>query len=527
MMISFFEMSIAAVAAAGAMIILAVAFVAIASKRPGLAAAIGGLFLLTIGFGAMALFWVYTMRSAPTSAIIYEDPTSATTVSLTTPVSQHRNGTTHFSWDVSLIPLKFLFVAAVAFVVIKIVRAAANKPSGGRGNWWPALLLVPLAAFLVLGSVRYQVRSGTEAQVAEVPLPHVVVSPIDEQLRRAAEKTREIQSRIARADIHELMDQSDAPRIPLAPPEPTAPSPPAESPPSEAASAPEPDNANDDAEPKGNDADNVAKVQENKDSGNAKPKDSENEAPAAADESSVAPAASDAAPPVATATQKPGAKPSEAAEVEESIATTIDESSNQNAEPRPKWVDDQPKRVGSEPREVVITDEWASDEEWNRARDIALMLKTYERIQHLIGAPYQGNILDHRMNSANSWSDHRLRQLACAGITLDWVHRAIAQEEYLETVQHDFGPMKKSYTLVEFSPAVDNELRQHWRAYERRERFEMFGAGAGSVLGLIGLAYGLLRFDTYTKGYYTKPLFLGVSAAIIGALLFLTLISVI
>ena len=46
----------------------------------------------------------------------------------------------------------------------------------------------------------------------------------------------------------------------------------------------------------------------------------------------------------------------------------------------------------------------------------------------------------------------------------------------------------------------------------------MVGAGAGSVLGLIGLVFGLLKVDTWTKGYYTKRLFLGVPAAIIGLL---------
>jgi hypothetical protein len=44
------------------------------------------------------------------------------------------------------------------------------------------------------------------------------------------------------------------------------------------------------------------------------------------------------------------------------------------------------------------------------------------------------------------------------------------------------------------------------------------GAGAGSILGLLGLIYGLLKVDTWTRGYYTKRLFLGVPAAIIGLL---------
>ncbi len=40
------------------------------------------------------------------------------------------------------------------------------------------------------------------------------------------------------------------------------------------------------------------------------------------------------------------------------------------------------------------------------------------------------------------------------------------------------------------------------------------GLLAAAVLGLLGAVYGLLKIDTWTKGYYTKRLFLGVPAVI-------------
>ena len=83
--------------------------------------------------------------------------------------------------------------------------------------------------------------------------------------------------------------------------------------------------------------------------------------------------------------------------------------------------------------------------------------------------------------------------------------------------------MKKLYTLVEFTPSVDAELLRRWDELRRQDRFAVVGTGAGSVLGLIGLAFGLLKVDTWTKGYYTKRLFLGVPAAIIGVLALLGL----
>jgi hypothetical protein len=145
------------------------------------------------------------------------------------------------------------------------------------------------------------------------------------------------------------------------------------------------------------------------------------------------------------------------------------------------------------------------------------MLKTYERIQWLNGAPYREDWVDRVRSLEDAVHDWRIHELQEAGITLAYVHQEIAKKEYFETVERSFGPMKKLYTLIEFTPAVDRELRQRWDAYQRQQSFAVVGAGAGGVLGLLGLCYGLLKVDTWTKGYYTKRLFLGVPAAIIGA----------
>ena len=47
----------------------------------------------------------------------------------------------------------------------------------------------------------------------------------------------------------------------------------------------------------------------------------------------------------------------------------------------------------------------------------------------------------------------------------------------------------------------------------------MVGMGAGSMFALLSLVFALLKVDTWTKGYYSKRLFLGVPLAIIGVLL--------
>ena len=183
---------------------------------------------------------------------------------------------------------------------------------------------------------------------------------------------------------------------------------------------------------------------------------------------------------------------------------------------RPDWVKYSSKRVGEVQREVLVTDEWSTERECQRAADIGLLLATYEHIQRLVGDTYEQHSTDiHSVSDDSAEAHFRLHQMRSAGITVDYIRREIAKEEYLETVERSVGPMMKLYTLVEFSPSVDRELRNFWDSYRRQERLAAVGFGAGGILGLLGFVYGLLKVDTWTKGYYTKRLFVGVPAAII------------
>jgi len=46
--------------------------------------------------------------------------------------------------------------------------------------------------------------------------------------------------------------------------------------------------------------------------------------------------------------------------------------------------------------------------------------------------------------------------------------------------------MKKLYTLIEFNPNIDRQLRQYWDAFQRKESFAVVGAGAGGVTAMVG-----------------------------------------
>jgi hypothetical protein len=190
-----------------------------------------------------------------------------------------------------------------------------------------------------------------------------------------------------------------------------------------------------------------------------------------------------------------------------------------SSERRPEWVRQRPKHVGNVRRDVVTTDEYASSDECYWAADRLLQLKTYEHLQRLVGTPYGSDRALQLRNEVLNIEGHTpwfLTELAKAGITADYIRREIARDEYLEESQRSFGPMLKLYTLLEFSPSVDNELHQRWEASQRQDRLAAVGFGATGVLGLLGFAWGLLKVDTWTKGYYTKRLFIGVPLAILG-----------
>ncbi len=193
----------------------------------------------------------------------------------------------------------------------------------------------------------------------------------------------------------------------------------------------------------------------------------------------------------------------------------FDEAESDKPNVRPAWVDEPPKRTGNTRREVIATDLYESIDECYDAADVYLLLKTYQHMQQLTGQPYTDGPLpsihfkDVGQLTANGkralfangnpcWSDSRISSLARMGICVDYVRREIVAKdpkdnesrEYIETVERSFGPMKKLYVQIEFTPTVDRDLRRHADAYERQERFAMVGAGAGSILGFLAWSSG-------------------------------------
>ena len=488
--------------------VLALFVAAIANNRLGIAVLVGGLALLAllIGSGAVVL---YAFRAHPVAEVVH--------LSSPSPPTMHRS-----YGRISFIGLGLLFFigAVLALIVTGIRRHTPSHYKGERRAWWPALLAIPLMLLFFVSSIRVQ-RSvhHSNGETAHQAVQEQIGRQ-QKHIARQAAKVEEVGRRIANSNIHELEDKFDAPRIALAPPKPPAPPSVA----GEDIAAAETTEASVDSTTKSDEPKHKTKAEEAE---TAKVADS-----TVADEkddtvTSDGKSASDR--------QIAGVKPAQTTEGSET-ATAEDEKSLSDAEvktseppaaPRPAWVDNPPRRIGAVAREVIVTDEWSTEKECVRARDIELMLKTHAHLQRLIGAPDDGYMLDDRINLESVLSVFRRQELAHAGITVDYARREIAKEEYLERTERSVGPMMRLYTLVEFSPAVDRELLQRWQSHRRQERFFVVGAGAASVLGLLGFVLGLLKIDTWTRGYYTKRLFLGVPAAIIGGFLLFLVVDIV
>jgi hypothetical protein len=92
----------------------------------------------------------------------------------------------------------------------------------------------------------------------------------------------------------------------------------------------------------------------------------------------------------------------------------------------------------------------------------------------------------------------------------------IQRETYFEPVTLTVGEMVIAHALLVFDHGVRDEFRQQHKAAEVKNRMEQAGGIALLVLMLIGAAFGLLKLDTLTRGYYTGRLQLAAAALILG-----------
>jgi hypothetical protein len=197
----------------------------------------------------------------------------------------------------------------------------------------------------------------------------------------------------------------------------------------------------------------------------------------------------------------------------EPVAVAKSKAEVVGAKPRPEWLDNPPKFVGNGYRVIAHTDPYSTVEE------------CYDALRKQM----RELVIDHikeRAKEVNPEHYAYVPPLEVMGVTDDYIKRELCPEEpYIETVESSVGDMLRAHMLLEFQERQDEELLDHWRAVARRNNVLGIAILSSIVVLSLALVYALLKIDTWTRGYYTKRLFLGVPAAIIAVFVFLAFVT--
>jgi hypothetical protein len=393
--------------------------------------------------------------------------------------------------------VKFYLLGAPLLALLAAFWALKRSKRTGGVGFGPALIVAGVTAMLLFGLVfegsSRQVRSGTEAQIAEVELGpgRITVASQAEFDRVHHEMLGNWHDVVQQEPIETLWTKLTAPKIKL------------DAPADNEATATERELAN------------AAKVILSASAPGADPFTqgwlinaaktilSEAKAPVA-DNGSIVEVATAAAPdPFAEPIAQYEAQHKATEAAKKALESAAVKVAHTPDEPRPDWVDAPPKLVGNTQRVVVSTDPFVTVEECHAALRDKLRGVVQTRVDELARA-------------ANGGHYASTPGLDSMGINIEYILSELCPEDdYIETVNASFGEMKRAHALVEFNDAQDRFLLDRWRAYARVQSIEVVAVLSAFVVGGLAFVYGLLKVDTWTRGYYTKRLFLGVPAAII------------
>jgi hypothetical protein len=187
------------------------------------------------------------------------------------------------------------------------------------------------------------------------------------------------------------------------------------------------------------------------------------------------------------------------------------ESFEASAEPPPEWVGEQPRMVGDVYRVPVEAGPYTTVQECHPVLRENLRRAVNDRLVELV-------------REATGQPHVYVPSVDYLNIGSSFIDRELVTEQYVQTtISKTVGPMKTAWALLEFTPQQDQQLVDAWKRHARREGIAKTSLAAVLVLVLLGGAFALLQIDTWTRGYYTKRLFLGVPAAIIAVILLIAL----
>lgn len=180
---------------------------------------------------------------------------------------------------------------------------------------------------------------------------------------------------------------------------------------------------------------------------------------------------------------------------------------------RPEWVDQEPKKFGSVYRAVVSSDPFSTIEECHEQLEQKVMEVVVDRVMEIsdIDQPIAASSL---------------------GIGLDYVFREICTKSFIETRASELFDAKKVYVQLEFTQKVDDHLKEKAKSYLRdqkeqlrNQRLQGIALIALLVVSLLAAIYTALKFDTWTRGYYTKQLVAGTIVLMLLLASIVTLVS--
>jgi hypothetical protein len=198
-------------------------------------------------------------------------------------------------------------------------------------------------------------------------------------------------------------------------------------------------------------------------------------------------AASDTHAPVENerASSKGAAEPTSDTTTASTTVARTDTSVAEKNEPRPAWVSQSPRfdKEAGVYRVDVVSGPYSTEEECERRLD----------------APLQGALM--------TYAERYLRPAArhYAWWDAQFSRDRIIKDRYLETTQASFGPMLKLHVLVEIGQS--DVARYERLAYEAdiRDRVAITGLFGASLVGVLAIAYGALRYVGRKKPKAADP----------------------
>jgi hypothetical protein len=230
-----------------------------------------------------------------------------------------------------------------------------------------------------------------------------------------------------------------------------------------------------------------------------------------------------------------GQPASKSARLEKLYAQVSDEETSSDDEPQQtRFVDGAPTEV-AEAKIPAPRPDWIGERRnlvVNGVRRVVIEAGPYTQLQECHNALRQEMVkaVQSHLHAVVVERTHdplaTVPPLAALGIGENTITREFLVDQFVEDSEASFGLTKTAWGLLEFNENADANLYNAWRAYARRSRIRMIVLLAGLAVSAVGGVFALLKIDTWTRGYYTKRLFLGVPAAIIGIITgFLMLIA--